>query len=389
MKKTFLTILVLTAICLIGCGEANSAPPNIEATHIQASDNAISAEGTLLPGRTAELSFTQGGVVSEVLVKPGDKVTTGEALVRLVGFETIQAEITAAEFELISAQQAFDALTENAPVVTAQAQLLLANAAKALDDEEYRWRVQQKGNRASPETIREAEAKLKLAEDEVSHWQGIYNAASGDSAKAAALIQLTQAKRNRDSAIRSLNWYKGKPTDLDQAILDAKLSLAQAQLDDARRIWEQVKDGPNADDVEKAQALLELVKAQLTAAKAALDLYELRAPFDGELLSLDLSVGETAPPMTPVAFLADSNEWIVETKDLAEVDVAAVSVGDPATIKLDAFPNEDFKGKVTKINPVGKLYLGDMTYQITVTLDKPDPRFLWNMTAVVNVKTED
>ena len=97
-------------------------------------------------------------------------------------------------------------------MVQAQAELALANAAKALDDEEYRWRVQQEGNRASPETIREAEAKLKLAEDEVSHWQGIYNRASGDSAKAMALVQLTQAKRNRDSALRNLNWYKGKPT---------------------------------------------------------------------------------------------------------------------------------------------------------------------------------
>jgi hypothetical protein len=30
-------------------------------------------------------------------------------------------------------------------------------------------------------------------------------------------------------------------------------------------------------------------------------------------------------------------------------------------------------------------HLGDMTYKVTITLDKVDPRFLWNMTATVNI----
>jgi len=78
----------------------------------------------------------------------------------------------------------------------------------------------------------------------------------------------------------------------------------------------------------------------------------------------------------------------VKTKDLAEVDVAKVSVGDSVTVKLDAFPDEEFSGMVTEINPIGKLYLGDMTYQVTITLDESDPRFLWNMTAVITVNPE-
>ncbi len=272
-------------------------------------------------------------------------------------------------------------------MVTAQAELALANAEKALKDEEYRWRVQQAGNRASPETIREAEAKLKLAEDEVDHWQGIYNSASGDSAKAATLIQLTQAKRNRDSALRSLNWYKGTPTDVDQAILDGKLAVAQAQLDDARRLWEKVKDGPNAEDIASAQARLTLAQAHLAAAKAALEFYELRAPFSGTILSLDLKTGEATVPGIPVVHLADTTAWIVETKDLAEIDIAQVDIGQEVTVSLDAFPGEEFTGKVTDIDPVGKEYLGDMTYIVTITLDDVDPRFMWNMTATISVNT--
>ena len=69
--------------------------------------------------------------------------------------------------------------------------------------------------------------------------------------------------------------------------------------------------------------------------------------------------------------------------------MADVAIGNTVTIKLDAFPDEEFSGTVTKIDPVGKLYLGDMTYQITVTLDEVDTRFMWNMTATVTVDTID
>ena len=68
--------------------------------------------------------------------------------------------------------------------------------------------------------------------------------------------------------------------------------------------------------------------------------------------------------------------------------MASVSVGDKAIIKLDAFPNEEFTGTVIEIDPVGKEYLGDMTYKTTITLDKPDLRFFWNMTATVTIDVE-
>jgi hypothetical protein len=103
------------------------------------------------------------------------------------------------------------------------------------------------------------------------------------------------------------------------------------------------------------------------------------------LLSLDLTVGESVAPTLPIAFLADTSVWTVETKDLAEIDVANVAIDDPVTIKLDAFPGEEFKGTVVEIDPVGREYLGDMTYKVTIALDEPDPRFLWNMTATVNI----
>jgi HlyD family secretion protein len=156
-------------------------------------------------------------------------------------------------------------------------------------------------------------------------------------------------------------------------------------MDDLQRKVDRLIDGVDSEQLCVFEARLNAAHANVTAAEATTELYELRAPFDGVLLSLDLNVGESVAPTVPIAFLADTSQWTVETKDLAEIDVANVAIGDPVAIKLDAFVGEEFRGAVTEIDPVGREYLGDMTYKVTITLDKPDPRFLWNMTATVNI----
>jgi HlyD family secretion protein len=331
-------------------------------------DTSLTASGTI---ETTDITISSeiSGRITEVLVDEGVSVKQGQPLIQLdrsileahreLTLAADQAAVAAADLELVNAQQALNALNDNAPMITAQAGLAMANAAKALDDEQYRWRVQQKGNRASPETVREGEAKLKLAEDEVSRLRGLYNRASGDSAKALALVKLTQAERNRDAALRNLNWYKGTPTDEDQAILDAKLAIVQAQLDDARRIWEQVKDGPNADDVTAAQARLTLAQAHLAAAKAQskvdaetlnlqLDKLTVVAPADGIILSRLVQPGEVVAPGGKALELGLLGDMTI-TVYIPEDRYGDISLGQKAEVKVDSFPGEIFNAVVTHI----------------------------------------
>jgi multidrug resistance efflux pump len=142
-----------------------------------------------------------------------------------------------------------------------------------------------------------------------------------------------------------------------------------------------------SEEISIARAQFESAHARLRAARAALADHELRAPFDGTLMSMDLEPGESVLAGDPVAFLADTRQWQVETTDLAEIDIARVSLEDRVTVKLDAFPGEEFAGRVVEIDPVGREYLGDMTYQVTILLDEADERFKWNMTAIVTIQT--
>jgi multidrug efflux pump subunit AcrA (membrane-fusion protein) len=247
----------------------------------------VSATGIVLPSKRVVLSFPTAGIVDVIMVEEGEMVEKGKTLVALEGREQAQAALEAARFELILANQSLDEAHRTSELVSAQTQLALANAQDALEDAEYNWRVQQEGYRASQSTIDTAQASLVIAEEEVDRTKANYDSYSGrsedDAQRAMALIALSSARSARDSAIRNLNWYLGHPDDTQQAILDAKLSIAEAELGVSEQNWARVKGGPDPETIERAVARVATAKAQLKAAEAALSILVLEAPFAGTI----------------------------------------------------------------------------------------------------------
>ncbi len=385
MKKITIS-LILLAFFLTACGGTATPVPTLEPE--KESRSIVTAEGTLLPSPSVELAFAQGGIVDKIFVQPGERVASGDVIAQLVGIESVQAELAAAQLEQTLAQQSLDALRRNALLAAAESQQASNRAQKTYETAEGRWSVGDKEKATDLELALdayvEAERDYRDAQEELDRFAYKDRA---DSKRQKAQETFDREKANLAEVYADLladipdsdALVDEKQADLLQAI--AALELARQQVD-------RLDQGLDRETLAAAEARLEAANAHVTAADSALEFYELRAPFNGILLNLDLAVGETALPMAPVAFLADTSHWIIETKDLAEVDVANVSVGNPVTVKLDAFPGEEFTATVTEINPVGREYLGDMTYQVTVTLGEPDPRFLWNMTATVSIEVE-
>jgi multidrug efflux pump subunit AcrA (membrane-fusion protein) len=389
MNTKLFSTFILLSILLTACNGTNTSVPTAEPSREEVPPNTITAEGTLLPGRSAELSFAQGGVVKEILVQPGERVAEGDVIARLIGVESVQAELAAAKLEQTLAQQDLDAIHRNALLTSSKTGQTLLDAQDVYESEANSWSLWNED---------EATDLERRIEDYVVAEKDYRDARQ----KLDDVLYLDTDDRKHEDAQEDFDTEEknlaGAYTDLKDALAENKKSLdeeitpllgAISNLEAARELQARLDDS-NLDPeiLAAAEARLEAATSHVAAAEASIELYELRAPFNGELLQLDLTVSETALPMAPVAFLADTTQWIVETKDLAEVDVVNVAVGDLVSIKLDAFAGEEFPGKVTEIDPVGELYLGDMTYQITVMLDEPDPRFLWNMTAVITVDME-
>jgi len=456
-KKLQTLWVLLVLLSLTGCGAAGNKTPTPLPTIVldasspaeqtspeQAGGNTVAASGIVVPAQQVQMAFASGGTVRSVQVAVGDSVKTGQALASLddsqaqstvkqaeadlaaaqvrydlaVSAEPArqEASLASARLALAQAQDALSQLEQNAPLAAAQAQLALASAQKALD-EAQRARTNLNYPRADQTTIDGAKAAYDLKEDELQKAKGTYdrvsNLAVSDPERAQALLDLTDAQKARDKALITLNWYLGKNSEQDLAEADAALALAQAQVAEAQRQWEQVKDGPAAvdlslakDKVASAQALLDLAnaqtaqgqidlaKAQLDAAGARLELAQaqlagmtLTAPFDGVVASLPVKVGEWALPGKTALVLADLEHLRVETTDLSERDVPKVSLGQTVTIFIKAL-NQEMSGAVSEISPLADTLGGDVVYHTLIDLDKPVPGLRPGMSAEVQYGEE-
>ena len=138
--------------------------------------------------------------------------------------------------------------------------------------------------------------------------------------------------------------------------------------------------------MEAARAHERSALAALEAAEADLARNELRAPWSGVVADLPLKVDAYVQPGQPVATLADFSSWKVETDNLTEIEVPEVSLGQKVSITPDALPELDLPGVVTDISALHAEKRGDVTYTVTVSVEKSDPRLRWGMTMVVTIR---
>lgn len=364
------------------------------------------------------ISAELGGRVSEVYVEEGAVVEVGDPLFSIDDEElqlqreqivvSGEAAVVGAELALLQARQALKDLNENWPLQAAQFQVELAQAKDDLKDANYYLTVRQEGNRASANTIDAAEANLILAKEEVERAEEIYEHAGGEESKALALSNLAAARQHRDSIQRNINWYYGVPTEIEQAMLEADVSMAEARVDEASQEYEKWKDGPDPDqvalaraNVANAEALLELARVQSKSQLRSIDIMledsTVRAPADAVVLTHSVEHGEVIVPGVPVMTLGNKDRMTI-TVYLAENQYGQVSVGDSASVMADSFPGEDFKAEVIRIADEAEYTPRNVqteeerqttVYAVELRVDDPEGKLKSGMPADVVFMLED
>lgn len=342
----------------------------------------VGATGTVRANQSTSLSFETTGLVEVVHVGIGDPVSAGEVLASLTE-TSLPATVILAKSDLVAAERALDDLLHSEQARTA-AQKALAQAQDALDDAQYIQRVRQEGNRASKQTLDAAKANLVLSENRVDNAKAAYDKVSGhssdDPVKALALSKLAAARQSRDSDLRNLNWYLGRPSELEQALLDADVAAAEANLADAEREWLRLKDGPDPVDVTAAEA-------RIAAAEATLKLGWIEAPFEGTITSVEINPGDRVSPGGVGFGLADLSRLLVEV-EISEVDINRIQVGQPVSLAFDAILERSYQGEVVEIGLIGNSVQGVVNFEVTVELMDPDELVRPGMTAAVSIVVE-
>jgi len=184
----------------------------------------------------------------------------------------------------------------------------------------------------------------------------------------------------------------------DQAALTyAKLSLERDTklLKDGVVSADQVDSDRNTEAQAEAQIAFDQAsviekKAALRAAEVNLAYTDIVSPVDGTVISRNIDVGQTVvsnlQSSTLFLIAKDLTKMQVDT-NVAEADIAAVKVGQPATFTVQAFPDKEFEGLVRQIRQSPVTVQSVVTYDVVVDVDNPDKQLLPGMTADTHIIT--
>ena len=315
----------------------------------------LELRGRVSPVQQQDLYFGGNGFVTAVMVKRGDEVKAGDLLALLGEREAIEATVADANLEVLKAQNALDKLHEESSLKSAEAHLAYLEAQKELEKaENNRYRMDFR--RGSDASIEAARADYLVAEDSFKNAESDYYSRtelpSDSPERVTALVRMVNSRRVRDSALANLNYLQSKPGEKEIEEADVQVEIARAKLEAAQREYERLKDGPDPFDVLMAEAVLQRAQANLNKASASLENLEIRAPFDGQVLSVSISPGSQVTSYQNVITLADPDH--LEIVCLPSPDeLSQLSVGQSATVRLSSQPGVELAAELRQMPVTG------------------------------------
>ncbi len=197
-----------------------------------------------------------------------------------------------------------------------------------------------------------------------------------------ARTEYTQAQRDADR----MSQLKERTEDL---VTDQEVEQAITVAEVRKSFWEAAEHGvANA-------------RAAVSEARDRVDKTVIRAPMTGRITRLSVEKGETAivgtmnNPGSLLLTVADLSE-MEAVIEVDETDVPEISIGDSASVEIDAFPNRRFAGRVTKIGNSSIRPVSSVTstasdqaidFEVRISLDEPPEAIRPDLSATANVVT--
>ena len=225
-----------------------------------------------------------------------------------------------------------------------------------------------------------------IAQIDPSLFKGALLQAQANLANAQA--NLVAAKANLDKADAAAVQAK---LDLNRYTVLAQQGIVPTQQLDSARATSQSADaavGAAKAAVTQASAQVQQNSAAVTVAKANLDYTTIKSPIDGTVIARSVDVGQTvaaslqAPTLFTIAQDLTKMQVYVSTD---ESDVGTIQAGQDVSFKVDAFPKDTFKGKVSAVRLNATTVQNVVTYTTIVDFDNPEMKLFPGMTAYVTV----
>ena len=202
----------------------------------------------------------------------------------------------------------------------------------------------------------------------------------------------TQIEQARANLIRAEADLERLRVSLD----DAHTKLNRARELSAKKLIAQTELEAAEIAVRSAEAQLRSQQAGVTQSQASLQQNQvnlqhtvIESPIDGLVISRNVDVGQTvaASMSAPTLFVlaADLTKMQV-LASLDESDVGRIRPGQLVRFRVDAFPNEEFRGAVTQVRLQPTTIQNVVTYQTVIDVPNPQLKLKPGMTANVNIE---
>jgi HlyD family secretion protein len=282
----------------------------------------VSANGTVQPQQSVNVSPKTAGILKQLLVKEGDAVKQGQVLAYMDD-SNLQGQFSQAQGNLAAAQ------------VNLQ-RLIAGNREEDIAQ--------------SKAKLRDAQFALRQAQDDLQRNQSLFQ--TGAISKQVYDRALT----TRDRAQAMVKQFQ-EARDLSQA-------------------------GARPEDIAEAKAQVAALRGGLQIIQASLNDMEIRAPFTGIIGRKFADPGSFVTPTTAgsavtsatsssILSLASTNQIVAQ---VAEANIALIRLGLVGTIQADAYSGKTFTGKVTQIATQSTVVQNVTSFEVKTSV--PDPQLL-------------
>lgn len=282
----------------------------------------VAATGRVEPVTEVILANKIPGRIKAVLVKSGEPIRMGQALIRF-------------DDEEFAAQQRM----ARARLTTARAEV--GRAERAVETARALWLDVKSGPR--PQEIERARAELEAAHQRARNTE----------------IERARYKTLAEGGHVSLSQYDAQEAEARMAAARERaaqeslsLLLAGPKPETLQTAWARVEEAL----AELARARTQVVEAQasLERSDAVLRTTVVESTVNGKVIRKMVEPGDAVAIGTPLLVLADVQKVIVNA-DVDETDVGKVALGQQASITADAYPGRVFPGTIIEIGEsVGK-----------------------------------
>ncbi len=280
----------------------------------------LTGNGIVNAERSINLSPKSAGVIKSLLLEEGDLVQKGQTIA-LMDDSNLQGDLTQMQGQLA--------------------------------EKKARLRELEAGNRR--QDIAQAEAKLRQNQATLRQKE----------------MDLERYQRLYDQGAVSRGDLDEKRTDRD---------VAKNQVAEAEQSLALQNAGTRPEVVDQARAQVQNALGSLQKVQAQLNDTIVVAPFDGIVIKKYADVGAfVSPSMAGGAIESASSSSILTLSsqrhqvvvNLSESQIRKIKLGQPVTIKADAFPGEVFKGKVDQIAPKASVSQNVTSFEVRVAILSP------------------